>query len=158
VVSIGRVRDVKPLRGLTFGALLMTMVVLIIRTVFQIGLKSFWRRRMSKIFKKEFLTEDDVIRPIQNTIHDAIRERTKKFDELVFEVFSKYGYSKDWILDPANRDRISVICIGGNYLFRVDNRDLFLLKENWTIEEDNITTTYDIEPLAPFSEEVVNNA
>jgi hypothetical protein len=111
---------------------------------------------MSKIFKKEYLTENDTIDFIQNTVDDILRERTKKFDALGLKLFSQYGYSRDWIFDPTNQNRVSIICIGGNYLFRVDKCDLFSITEKLNIEGDTVTTTYDIKYLAPFPEDIDN--
>ena len=112
---------------------------------------------MSKIFKKAFLTEDDVLEPIKNTIHDAILEGRKIFDTVGFEAFAKYGHSREWILDPANRDRVSIIKAGDRCVFMVDNRHLFSIITTWELTDDYyIHTTCDVKYIAPFPEEETN--
>ena len=55
----------------------------------------------------------------------VLREQGNELDRLGFETFAKYGYSKEWILDPANRDRICITRYGHGYIFTVDNQMLF---------------------------------
>lgn len=60
-------------------------------------------------------------------VDSIIRERTKLVDETAFYAFNKYGYSKEWVCDPANKDRIRIDRISTKYVFKVDNYYLFSL-------------------------------
>jgi hypothetical protein len=118
---------------------------------------------MSKTFKKVFLTEDDVLDPVTATVADMIREQLKAFNDMGFEAFAKYGYSREWILDPANRDRISIRCVydryvGDRYICMVDNCVLFSLTDKCKQKDDGtFAITYDVKYIYPFPEEVANN-
>lgn len=112
---------------------------------------------MNKIFTKVFLTEDDVLQPIKNTIHEAILERQKTLDNAAFDVFAEYGYSREWILDPANRDRICITELGNRGIFMVDNRHLFSITPISELKDDYyLHTICEVKYIAPLPEEETN--
>lgn len=90
--------------------------------------------------KLEKLTERDIIRPadfdvvedfidpLQSKIAEVLKKISKDVDSVIFENYAKYGYSREWLLDPTNRDRIRMVRIGGNILCGIDNVDLFTVE------------------------------
>lgn len=45
---------------------------------------------------------------IEKIVADSLREINVKKDDLLFAAFEKYGYSREWILNPENAKRIQV--------------------------------------------------
>ena len=122
--------------------------------------------------KLEKLTEKDVIEPadfdvieefvvpMQSTIADIVNKHIKEVDKMFFETLAKYGYSREWVLDPDNRDRILIRAFKGDYyLCNIDNVDLFnmIVKHRYSdLNPYNVTVNVTVTYIAPLPEEGSN--
>ena len=76
---------------------------------------------MEKIkFRKTPLAEDDVIELVDYNIIDRYRD---EHDNFVFECFSRFGFTRDWLLDPIHRPHVKIIRY--EVPARPDYRDVF---------------------------------
>lgn len=82
---------------------------------------------------------------IETAISDALQEIAKKKDEMLFAAFEKYGYSREWIMNPDNCCRI-LCCPNVDdpdvTIWAVDNKPLFELVE--TIEWNGLKAMVDL--------------
>lgn len=76
----------------------------------------------------DFDVIEDFIDPLQSKLIETIKKVNNIVDSTILEVYAKYGYSREWLLDPLNCDRIRTVCIGGNILCGIDNVDLFTVE------------------------------
>ncbi len=69
---------------------------------------------------------------LENEISVAWDELTKKKDEMLFAAFEKYGYSREWLINPDNCSRV-LCCSNVNdpdvTIWAVDDNPLFELIE-----------------------------
>lgn len=69
---------------------------------------------------------------LENEISVAWDELTKKKDEMLLAAFEKYGYSREWLMNPDNCSRV-LCCPNVNdpdvTIWAVDNKPLFELIE-----------------------------
>ena len=82
---------------------------------------------------------------LESMVADALHEIRTKKDDLLFAAFEKYGYSREWIMNPDNMKRITVY---GNAndpavtVWTVDGIPLFeLIRE---IEWEGLNAKFDI--------------
>lgn len=99
---------------------------------------------------------EDFINPFQSKLIEMINKINKAMDSVIFKSYAKYGYSREWLLDPTNRDRIRMVHIGGNVLCGIDNVDLFTVEIHvvrFSAKMLDVSTAINIHYHAPLPKE-----
>lgn len=63
--------------------------------------------RLDKVNDGILLTCDDVIED-SNHFDEMIKAMIKRYDDFLYECFEKYGFTKDWLLNPDHRRHIKI--------------------------------------------------
>ena len=71
-----------------------------------------------------------------NTINPVSMTFGKLYDDLVYEAFARYGYTKEWLFNPANRNRIhrNVLSEAGIDEWLIDDIVLFSVKRETCVD------------------------
>lgn len=71
-----------------------------------------------------------------------LKDLTKHGDDAIFEAFEQHGYSKAWLMDPRNTERVTVCELevenGIVKTFFVDEVALFNMYQHMEIEVDPV--------------------
>lgn len=105
----------------------------------------------------DFDVMEEFIAPMQNTLQALLCAYVKEVDKTSLEAFAKYGYTREWLLDPNNRDRIHITGIGNRYYtYTIDGVDLFTLTSRPMIDDADqykFSVNIVVEYIAPLPEE-----
>ena len=91
------------------------------------------------------MTSNDLI----DRILEEYRERRIEF---VFNAFEKHGYSREWVLDPSNRERINITVSGHpgdlneSHMYSVDDIVLFTVNSSigFDFEESRVNMSFGV--------------
>lgn len=106
---------------------------------------------MLKIDSFKLGVDEKVKMPDVTIIYDIVRrmsvEIAKRVDQTFFDIAKLYGYSKEWLLDPANSNRIRVyeevnVPGGSKRVIYIDDGALFEVFNYMDFESSKIEVGY----------------
>lgn len=79
-------------------------------------------------------------RHIEPTYSQIARKLSNDYDKILFDAFANYGYTKEWLLKPANRNRVKLIHLSEARACEcyVDGRHLFTVKHEISQSSTNL--------------------
>lgn len=89
---------------------------------------------------------------MMSVANQILREFRRRHDEFMFEAFAKHGYSKEWVMNPKNYERVKVTeasstgSINQQRTYSVDDLALFTVTSSmeFDFDEYKVNMSFDV--------------